>query len=218
MVKEQKRGRRRKGLIFIPFLTLLLSVLYYMYSFKWGGGVSTFVPAVLIWPFVVLIGFTIYITKFFKRNFLLDAGALLAFYTMLVTALTPSSSMFSLLSSLIYVLLWASLLFVFFHYTFHQEIPRGFTKSLWLGIPLTVFFFVEQVNFNATEINIKTLNPIFYLLFFVPFIFLEKRKLPRYIGLGLVFFCILLSNKRTALFAFFSSMLSLPHSNPPKKR
>ena len=185
----------------IVFLTLIISIYYYINAFVWGGGAESFKPAIIIYPLTVLTAAFIFLTKLPKKPLVLQISAFLAVYSFLFT-LFQQTSLFSHISSCVYVVLWFALFIVFFYDSKKYGVSRFFIHSLWIAIPACVISFIFLVNDNQTETALKTLNPIFYLLYFIPFICLEKRTSVQMIGAGLVFIAILTSNQRTALLAF----------------
>jgi len=78
--------------------------------------------------------------------------------------------------------------------------PKGISKECFLFLPIITFIFIQLVISNqAKYYKVITLNPIFYILYLVPFLLLSKKSINSYIGLAIVFTSVVLSHKRTAL-------------------
>lgn len=194
--------KKRGWLTYSIFLTLMVSLLYYTNNFRFGGGVDSFIPALIMWPVTTLLAVFLYFNNYVSREQLLDCSAILSVLFLFSTLMVFSGSIISLASDAVNNIIWWSLMMVFFRYANQNGIEKKYIVTASLIISVLAVVFLKLVNSFVTETSIKTLNPIFYCLYLIPFALLNEKKIWQYYGLGIVFVTILISNKRTALIAF----------------
>lgn len=189
-------------LIYAIFITLMVSIVYYIQNFRYSGEVTTFLPAVIIWPLATALAIFFYLNYHVRRDRLIDYAAVLSVIFIFSTLLTFSGSLVSTASNVINNILWFSLMMVFYHYAYSYGIEKKYIFVATVTILILLPIFIDLVNQNIVEDTIKTLNPVYYLLYLIPFALMNKTKLWRYLGITFIFSAILMSNKRTALLAF----------------
>lgn len=194
---------KKKGwLTYLFFLTLMTSLVYYIQNFDFGGGIKSFVPAVVMWPLATFLCFYIYLNYYIGRDTLIDVSAILAIIFIFSTVLVFSGNIINLASNIINNILWFSLMMIFYHHSQKNGIEKLYIITATVTIVIVALNFMQLFNFTKTENAIKTLNPIYYCLYLVPFVMLNRNKLWQYFGMGIALITILVSNKRTALIAF----------------
>ena len=85
--------------------------------------------------------------------------------------------------------------------------PR-FRSLKWPVYAVYIIAMAFAVSFVGTVIRLKgnnmlLLNPVYYILFCLPFLLLVRWPVLRYFGILVVFACVILSFKRTAMLCFF---------------
>ena len=195
---------------FIPsvvYLILLTSIFYYIRNFGWGGGIESFKLGIIAWPLVSLFGMFICMSKYFNKIWIINFGALYIFYNVILILFGASNSFKSIISSCVYAVLWFSLFVVFFDDSFSFGIAKTNSIIFKIALPIIFVAFMLLVNTYYSQEAIKTLNPIFYILYLLPFLMLEKNKVFKTVGMVLIFIAILVSYKRTAIIAFVLILL-----------
>ena len=182
----------------IPYLTLSVSVIYYISNFNWGTGVESFKGAVLVWPFVVATGAFLYLMKFIRRLALLDFSALYVGYSAIVVLLVDGGGFRSSVTSLIYTFLWFCLLICGCEFSRKGKLPRIVHWVTRGTVLISAICFLYLAISVMSEASVKVLNPVFYLLYFLPFLFLDDNKAFTIVGVLLVFCVVIVSYKRTA--------------------
>ena len=191
----------------LTYITLLISIFYYIRNFGWGGGIESFKLGTIVWPLVALFGAFICISKYFNKIWIINFGALYVFYNTIAIILGASNSFKSIISSCIYAVLWFSLFVVFFDDSFSFGTAKINSVIFIIALPVIFVAFMVLVNTYSSQEAIKTLNPIFYILYLLPFLMLEKNKVFKTVGMVLIFIAILVSYKRTAIIAFVLILL-----------
>lgn len=189
-------------LTYAVFITLMISMIYYTNNYRFGGGVDSFIPALIMWPVATLFAMFLYLNYYVGRDQLLDCSAVLSVIFLLSTLMIFSGNIIGLASDAVNNIIWWSLMMVFFHYTNQNGIEKKYISAAMLTIPVLAVVFLQLVNSFVTDSSIKTLNPIFYSLYLLPFALLNEKKTWQYCSIGIIFVTILISNKRTALIAF----------------
>lgn len=199
--KSSKTLNVKYFLVYIIFTILLYSIFYYTSSFSYTKSVESLTLAKIAWPCCVLIGIVLYISQIIKhKNTLVNCGMFLSIYMVLLILLKSEGSLYDIITDSIYSMLWISLLCIFMFYSMKYGMPKGISKECFLFLPIITFIFIQLVISNqAKYYKVITLNPIFYILYLVPFLLLSKKSINSYIGLAIVFTSVILSHKRTAL-------------------
>lgn len=182
----------------LTYFTLIVSIYYYITSFGWEFHVESFKLGVVIWPLITLFAIFIFLQKIAFRSKLLLVCAVFVIYNLIATLITVNGGLVTIITNAVYSLLWFALFVVFFNNSKKHGISKFFTKILWIAIPCCVVAFFILVSREETETTVKTLNPIFYFIYFLPLVLLEDNKIAKSIGVGFVFVATIVSNKRTA--------------------
>lgn len=201
LINTQSPPKTNKWLIFIPYATLIISVYFYIRNFIWGGVADSFKLGLVVWPICTLWGILLFINSLRGTYTFLTFFAFYSFYYVFCVFIAPEVTTNLFITECVYGLLLFSLTVLFTDYTSKHGIVRGFSLGICIAIPLTFTAFLELVNSLNTSMA-KTYNPVFYLLYFLPFAFLEKKAIIKYTELAIIFISIILSYKRTALISF----------------
>ena len=153
-------------LTYAVFITLMISMIYYTNNYRFGGGVDSFIPALIMWPVATLFAMFLYLNYYVGRDQLLDCSAVLSVIFLLSTLMIFSGNIIGLASDAVNNIIWWSLMMVFFHYTNQNGIEKKYISAAMLTIPVLAVVFLQLVNSFVTDSSIKTLNPIFYSLYF----------------------------------------------------
>jgi len=192
---------------FIAFVTLLISLVYYVNRFSFNEDIDTFSLGAVVWTVVSAAGVVLFLKKGnTKTKLFISAFCYLLYNTFAILATATSLKEFAI--SIIYNFLWFSLMIVFFCYSKKNRIRKWYKYPIRLLLPVLLYLFIILVNRYQRTTTMSTLNPIFYLLYLVPFAFLEDGFF-RYFDLLIIFVAIVLSYKRTALICLFVILLYL---------
>ncbi len=194
---------KKKGwLTYSFFLTLMISMVYYIQNFSFGGGIQTFTGGIIMWPLATVLCVYIYLNYYVGRDKLIDVAALLSVIFLFATLITFSGSIVGFISDAINNILWFSLMIIFYHHARRNGLEKIYIITATIFIVIIALNFMQLVDVMKTETSVKTLNPIYYSLYLVPFTMLNKNRLWQYFGLSVALVSVLVSNKRTALIAF----------------
>lgn len=191
--------KERLRIILLLYLTLLVSTVYYIKNFGWEQ-VDSFKPAIIVWPVAALVGFLLYFLKYSGRCLFLDICAFFVIYNVFAILLLNTWNFSGIVRTCIYAVLWFALLVLFFNdFSKHREFPFGFFIFLRITLLLSFLFFMLASLSFMTETSLKTLNPIFYLLYFLPFVLMDKNRFFKVANFLMLFVATIFSYKRTVI-------------------
>ena len=199
----EKHKNKITWLYSVLFVILLYSIFYYTNSYSFIGKVQTLKIVVVVWPLCVIWGFILYLYRYIGKNKIIDRSAFLSLIFLIATFVTFSGSIGAVISDSVKNILWFGLMVI----SYNQAKKNGITKEILfiivIGLPVIAYSFFGLFFRNIKVESLVTLNPIFYILYLIPFVFIIPKRIFQYLYLGIFFAAILVSNKRTAFIAFF---------------
>lgn len=183
--------------IWIPYITLLISICYYIRVFSWGGGATSFKLGQVIWPLCVAVGLFSFMSHLHIRYGAVYFFGLYTLWYLIGLLMSPDPDI-NLVTEAVYKTLLFALTVLFMNHCAKFGIMDSFPFFLRIAMVVAFVFYIQLVD-SLNKTVAKTYNPVFYFLYFLPFVFLEKKPVFRYAEIALILITVVLSHKRTAL-------------------
>jgi len=135
---------------------------------------------------------------------------LLSIFTTFINMNDFSGELSNLLSPFFALTYWFSaFIFGYIVIKSQPDIIKYANLSFILSLPIiSYFYFVVAFYYNSPGTkNYQGINDVYYLLMFLPFIFMMKSNLLKLSGTALVAIALFISTKRTGIIAFVTSIL-----------
>ncbi len=191
--------------IWLPYITLLISVCYYIKVFSWGGGATTFKLGQIIWPVCIVAGVVGFLSHLHIRYGAVYFFGLYTLWYLIGLLMSPDPDINQVTEAVYKTLLFA-LLVLFMNHCAKYGIMDSIPFFLRIGLFAAFSYYLDLVDSLNTTVA-KVYNPVYYFLYFLPFALLEKKPIFRYAEIALIMVAIILSQKRTALFCLIAIVL-----------
>lgn len=209
----------------LDFLVCLL--ICYLFISNMVGVYSTYLPFhdLLYFIIFVLSCFllinqlkTVHFRNKYFVNLLLLFGILILLTSAYFYFFRLDDISFYSVRQLIDSVLW--ILFLLNSYLFAYQKGESSIKCLrylLLLLPIFLVLYIQIKSFSDNR-GIPEISSVYYLLFLLPFLFLEKKKIYKIIGFFIIFIAILLSVKRTGIIALVIFLIIYYYINNKQKQ